>query len=233
MTTLSIDGYLHLLSARLRGPRRLTRDVLAEVRDGLADAADAYVGAGLSPAAAQRRAVAEFGEVDELAAQFQQTLGVAQGRRTARLLAIAMPLGVVVSGLGWRYLHPDTAVGALPEPPSDYVTAVTLVDLFGYGTGVVFGLLWLVLGPVARWVALPRWLPRVVAGSALLFVAASMLAGIGLTVVSARRSPESMLSWAMLLSAVVWTTVLTAAARATRSVLLAAAHPRRPRDAGL
>jgi hypothetical protein len=173
--------------------------------------------------------VAEFGEVDELAEQFQRTIGVVQGRSTAALLAVTMPLGVVLSGLSWRYLHPDSAVGAMSGPPADYAIAATAVDLFGYGTGVVFGALWLLIGPAARWIALPRWLPRVVAGCALLFVGASLLAGIGLTVVSLRWSPESALSWSMLVSGVVWTSVLTACVRATRSVLLAAAHPRRQR----
>jgi hypothetical protein len=221
VTTVTIDGYVDTLAARLRGSRRLTDDVVTEVRDGLQDAARAYTDGGLPPAAAERRAVTEFGSVEELAAQFQRTVAVAQGRSTARLLALGMPLAVLVSGWGWRYLHPDSAVGAMSNPPGDYHAAVSLVDLFGYGTGAVFAVLWLLIGPMARWVVLPSWLPRATAGCALLFVGASTLAGLALTVVSLRWSPQSALSWSMLLSAVVWGTVLCASMRATRSLLFA------------
>jgi hypothetical protein len=60
-----IDGYLAELDRVLYGPRRVKADLLAEVRGGLIDAAEAHERAGLDPEAAERMAVANFGGADQ------------------------------------------------------------------------------------------------------------------------------------------------------------------------
>ena len=44
------DGYLAELTAQLPGPARARAGIMAELRSGLLDAADAYRSAGLPPA---------------------------------------------------------------------------------------------------------------------------------------------------------------------------------------
>jgi hypothetical protein len=98
---VTIDRYLAGLAAELRGPRRLKADLLAEARDSLCDAADAYQQKGLGAAAAARRAVAEFGGVAEIAPAYQAELAVAQGRRTARLIAAGLVGVYAGTSLAW------------------------------------------------------------------------------------------------------------------------------------
>ncbi|WP_243274605.1 permease prefix domain 1-containing protein, partial [Streptomyces albus] len=68
----------------LVGPAADRERMVAEFRDGLADATDAYVLEGLPRAEAARRAVREAGTVAQLAPHFQRELTVAQARHTAR-----------------------------------------------------------------------------------------------------------------------------------------------------
>ncbi|MGL4175937.1 MAG: permease prefix domain 1-containing protein, partial [Dermatophilaceae bacterium] len=83
-------AYLARLDAALVGPRRVRRSLLAEAEGHLEDATDALTEAGLSPDAAARRAVTEFGDVGVVAPAFQETLTVASSRRTAWLLLLAL-----------------------------------------------------------------------------------------------------------------------------------------------
>jgi hypothetical protein len=96
-----IDGFIAGLSEHLRGPRRIRTDLVAEARHSLLDAAEAYQDAGLAPAEARRRAVAEFGSYPEVVPDYQAELAVAQGRRTVLLIAVALPLLVLAAPLMW------------------------------------------------------------------------------------------------------------------------------------
>jgi hypothetical protein len=99
-----IDAYIAELAAELRGSRRAKADLLAEARDGLTDVADAYYLHGMDRAAAERRAVEEFGTVAELAPLYQRELGLAQGRRTALLVAFVLVMQPVLWNYGWDLL---------------------------------------------------------------------------------------------------------------------------------
>ena len=91
-----IGSYLAAVAARLTGPATARRDILDELGAGVADAADAYRGAGLNPAQAARAAIDEFGPPDRVAAGFRTELAAAQARRTAvSLLAIGPLTGAV------------------------------------------------------------------------------------------------------------------------------------------
>jgi hypothetical protein len=84
----AVDAYLLELGRHLRGPRPTRRDLLAEARGGLVDATEAYERRGLSTADAERRALAEFGEVADVAPGYQAELAVAQSRRTALTILV-------------------------------------------------------------------------------------------------------------------------------------------------
>lgn len=104
-----VEAHVRALGDRLRGPARLRRSLLEEVRSGLLDAADAELRTrpGTDPAAAQLRAISAFGAPAELAPAFQAQLLAAQARRSAVLLAVTFP-GLLVAwdllwaaGIGW------------------------------------------------------------------------------------------------------------------------------------
>lgn len=69
-----IDDHVSRLRRALRGPRRLKRDLLAEARDGLLDAALTGERRGLGRTEAERAAVREFGTVEEVVGSFQEVL---------------------------------------------------------------------------------------------------------------------------------------------------------------
>lgn len=90
-----VDGTIAELDRALRGPVRVKRGLLDETRAGLVDAVHAYRAAGVDRTEAARRAVADFGDVPEVAPAFQAELDVARLRRTAVAALVALPL------LGW------------------------------------------------------------------------------------------------------------------------------------
>lgn len=94
-----IDEYLVDLDRRLHGCGRFKADLLAEARDGLRDAADAYRAGGWSDEDAERRAVAEFGPAPVVAREYQAELGMLSGVRTLWKLV----LGVPAMQIAWDY----------------------------------------------------------------------------------------------------------------------------------
>ncbi|MGW5055063.1 permease prefix domain 1-containing protein [Actinokineospora sp. NPDC004072] len=85
-----ITDYIAALATRLRGPAAAKADLLAEARDGLDDAADAYAAAGHPDP--RGRAVAEFGDLAHLARAYQAELGVAEGARALKSVLVAVPV---------------------------------------------------------------------------------------------------------------------------------------------
>jgi hypothetical protein len=175
-----IDEYLAGLSRRLTGPRRVKADLLAEARDGLVDAAEAYADAGLPPQAATSQALADFGGYHQLVADYQAELAAAQGRRTALLVTVVMPSMMLMSRLMWTG-SPWTASG--PPPAARYLLVVSafgvlqvtaaimaLLTLLGYGWGSRFL-------PAER-VPAAVLLTRLMGVGVLFFVAVEIVTGI-------------------------------------------------------
>jgi hypothetical protein len=105
-----VETYLTGLGRALRGPRRRKADLMAEARDSLVDATEAYEADGLSPVEAAERAVADFGDLDEVVPGYRSELGIAQGRRTAVLLLLVMMAQPIIwqEGLWAWNQHPDS-----------------------------------------------------------------------------------------------------------------------------
>jgi hypothetical protein len=78
------------LNRALSGPRRRRADLMAEARDSLEDATEAYEAGGLHRDEAERSAVDDFGDLAEVVAGYRSELGIAQSRRTAVLLFVVM-----------------------------------------------------------------------------------------------------------------------------------------------
>ncbi|WP_262403252.1 permease prefix domain 1-containing protein [Actinomadura sp. CNU-125] len=143
---MTIDEHVAALSDVLHGPARTKDRMLTEVREGLTDAADALADAGLPADAAARRAVRDFGSVDDVAPSFQDELTVAQARRTA----VTAALGAPVLLLCWQFAGADTGVLSHTARLVGAVAAVAALLCAGC------------LAATGAWAA-PRALPRTVA----------------------------------------------------------------------
>lgn len=174
----AIDSYVRELDRRLHGPRRRKADLLGEVRHGLLDAAEAMRGdtPGVTPAEAERRAVAEFGSVRRLAPEFQAELAVTQAWRTAWVFAVALPLVLAVTTLMWRSGNTGAA------PSAGYRDLARANDVFLVAVTVGFAVALLALQWLARRAASPVALVRVVGVGAVVTVLTMMSAGLVLTV---------------------------------------------------
>jgi hypothetical protein len=156
--------HLSRLAAALVGPRRVRRSLLGEAADHLVDATDALVAGGLAPAEAARRAVADFGSVEEVAPGYQEILAVASARRTAWLLLLALSYQPFVWDSGPRL----GAVSGSPPPGSTlYPLLDTAIEVGG--AVVLLGAVLAVLtsGIGQRWLPAGRRTARLTAGFAV------------------------------------------------------------------
>ncbi|GAA2598889.1 hypothetical protein GCM10010399_31870 [Dactylosporangium fulvum] len=126
-----IDAYVASLRGALRGPRGAKADLVREARDSLFDAAEHYEQDGFDRAEAERLAVDEFGDVHELAPDYQRELALAQARRTALLVALAVAAQTIVSEIAWR-----TAATTWSWQPDRFYTI--LANTVDYASYVVF-----------------------------------------------------------------------------------------------
>ncbi len=157
-----IEAYVTELDGALRGPRGLKADMVAEARDGLLDASEAYERTGLDADGAQQQAIADFGPVDSIAPDYQVELGLSQGRRTALLICVSLTAQPLI----WRVLlpllgHPDSVGGPAYNVVNHLVEGIGALSI---ASGL---LLVLALGPGTRRLRAPDRLIRVVGVFAL------------------------------------------------------------------
>jgi hypothetical protein len=167
-----IDAYVSALRGALRGPRAAKDDLLTEARDGLIDAAERYEADGLDRAEAERAAVAEFGPVGALTPEYQRELALAQGRRTAILVGLAVAAQGTVSEIAWRHAAP----GWNWTPGRAYLVVAELVDYAGYAVVIGALLAALACGIGSRYVDVGRSFVRAT-GIAALGVVGFFVAG--------------------------------------------------------
>ncbi|WP_309117129.1 permease prefix domain 1-containing protein [Saccharothrix sp.] len=179
-----IDEYVTALDRRLRGPGPLKRDLLAEARDSLDDAASALADAGLDPASAQRRAVADFGPLPVIARDYQSLLALAHSARTLRTVLVVVPLVHVLWELNRRFWMGAWPDGDVPLP-GWYLVVARLNDWVAW---VVAGLVLVALvgGRVlARRGVGTTTLARLAGGVAVAAVAAPLLGSLSIITATA------------------------------------------------
>jgi hypothetical protein len=137
-TSTPVDVYLTALSKELWGPRRRKADLLAEARDHLTDATEAFEADGLDKHDAEQHAVADFGTIEEVAPGYREELAVSQSRRTAVLLFAALIIQPIVWQEGaWSWNSgPDTA-GPLNDLLQELVRGIGTVAIAGAVLAVV------------------------------------------------------------------------------------------------
>ncbi|MFC4060179.1 permease prefix domain 1-containing protein [Planomonospora corallina] len=156
-----IDDYVAGLGRALRGPRGPRLDLVTEARDSLLDAAEALEGGGLERAEAERRAVEEFGALDEIVPGYQEELTACAGRRLAVLLFLAVPFTAVMWTLMWR-LFPAAPVSA-PDWPGWFAPVARAVDLLQIAIGALGALALFALGRGRRRIRRPHLVARALA----------------------------------------------------------------------
>jgi hypothetical protein len=147
------------LERALRGPARVRRSMIREVRDGLHDAVAAYRDRGLDHNTAAEQAVRDFGPIGEIAPQLQEELVARQGRWTALLVMVTFPGLVLAWDAVWRW-GPDTG----HDPVTSLTVALARVeDVAAIVIGIV-GVVLLVAG--SHRAAPQRLVTRLAAGIA-------------------------------------------------------------------
>jgi hypothetical protein len=188
-----VERYLAEVTARLPGPPRAHSDIVAELRSGLLDAADAHYRAGLPPAEAVQAAVNEFGDPAEVADGFKAEIAAGLARRAAVAVLVTGPL----VGLLWIV----TAVASHLTPHLRWAdfspglqAGVPLVVIAAGVTacGALFGIAF--TGRLTRWLpARPRLAPAAAAVAGFGAVGADALGlallGVELATAAGRLSP--------------------------------------------
>ena len=211
-----IDSYVAELAAALGGPRRIRADLVTEARDSLVDATERWQRAGLETSAAKRRAVDEFGPLDEIAAGYRTELGLARAKRTVLLFAaVLMPQPVIWAEGRWPW-------NSAPTPADRPVVTFLQTAIEWTGMGLVVGTL-LVLaacGVGLRWPAVRRRAAVVAAGFALVASSSILVSGLVLSAGSATDLPgmAASVGWALVLVLAPMAMVTVAAARCLREL---------------
>jgi hypothetical protein len=183
--TSPIDDYVAGLRRLLHGPVRARRDLLAEARDGLLDAAEAYEAEGRTRAEAERLAIEDFGHPAEIAPGYQEELAVAQGRRTAALIFVSVSLTALMWSLVWKvFPEPPTAAVVRPEW---YTPLSRIVDYNQLATGVVAGIALLALGRGLRVLRRPRMVTRAL--GVLVWIQMPAMAAMSVALVRGAHGP--------------------------------------------
>jgi hypothetical protein len=136
----TVDDYLTSLSRALPGPRRRKADLLAEARDHLVDATAAFEADGLDRASAEREAVADFGEIDEVAPGYRAELAVSQSRRTAMLLFLVLIVQPIVWTEGvWSWNQDPAGDSAVNDFLQTLVRGIGMAAIAGAVLAVIGG----------------------------------------------------------------------------------------------
>jgi len=136
--------------------------MIAEVRDSLIDAADALEESGIPRRRAERMAVGAFGPVTEIAPAYQEELAAGQGRRTAALLFLTVPLITLVWYVIWKVFPEDVGTVTTADKPWWFIPVARTMDIMQMTTGAVGGVALIVLHRMGRRPA-GRRRPRTVA----------------------------------------------------------------------
>ena len=149
----ALAAYLSNLAAQLHGPRRRREAILSELRDGLEQATEDRIAAGLPPDRAAAAAISQFGSPCAVADAFAGELATAYARRTIACFVATGPL----VGIWWLLLlHPSPWRTGLIA----FVTAIPVIPLIIAAIATAGG----TLATTGR---LMRWLPETGPGGAL------------------------------------------------------------------
>ena len=205
------EAYVAALDDALVGPARVRRGLVQEAKDHLEDAADALRRAGHDRSDSERRAVADFGALDEIVPAFQITLAVAAARRTALMLFVVLGLQPFL----W-----DGPLGPHDHQPApDGLLFAILDDLVEYGGGLMILSAFALLVATTignRWYPAGRGVARLTSITAIASAACIKVIGLSMVLLSGADDP---LSW-LLLAAFIVIPLSFTASQARRTLAL-------------
>jgi hypothetical protein len=171
-----LERYLGAVAARLPGPARTRAGIIAELRSGLLDAADAHAATGLAAAHAARAAVREFGDPGQVATGFRTEIAAGQARRVAIALLVTGPL----VGALWLTAAVASHLGSNLSLRSGLglVALAAVVTAIGAGLGIA------ATGRLTRW--RPAAARQAPAAAAVAGFGAVVADAIGLTLLAAQ-----------------------------------------------
>jgi len=164
----AVERYLAEVTARLPGPARARAGIVAELRSGLMDAADAYRSAGVPPARAAGTAIREFGAPAQIADAFRAEIAASQARRVAVILLATGPL----VGLLWVAAAAASHLGIRLSQPWHWTGLSPVLHLVAVAIGVTACAALVGIATTGR---LTRWLPAWPRGAPM----AAAVAGFG------------------------------------------------------
>ncbi|MDV5149628.1 permease prefix domain 1-containing protein [Streptomyces sp. SBC-4] len=205
-----LEAYVTELTAALHGPARAKARLVEEIRDGLADTADAHAEQGSPYQDAIRAAVREFGTVEELVPSCQRELTLAQARHTARAVALTAPFLIAC----W-YLAGTSA----PDQAGAQLLAAHLAGVAIVATLLSAAAL-AVTGTLARRLPTPPRLPLFVAWTGTTAGVAMAVTTLALAIASALATNWPLLAFAGALAAASHAVVATTARACRRCARL-------------
>jgi hypothetical protein len=141
-----IDDWLGEIGSRLPGPAGPRAEILAELRDGVLEAAEANRRRGGEPEEAMELALRQFGDAPALAACFWPEMAAARARQVVLVLFATGPIVAALWVSALRSRGPRSAEG-LFDSGSAHVAAVLLIAM-----AISCGIWTLVAtGPATRW----------------------------------------------------------------------------------
>jgi hypothetical protein len=171
------EAYVTALDRELVGPGRVRRGLVQEARDHLDDATAAYRRAGRDRTDAERLAVDDFGDLDEIVPAFQTTLAVAASRRTAWMLFAVLSIQPLLwdGPLGPNQPDPEGLFYAILDNGVEYagglmiLTSIALLVATGIGN---------------RWFAAGRGIARFTSITTIVAAVSIKATGIGMVLLS-------------------------------------------------
>jgi hypothetical protein len=132
-TSDPIETLLQAIGARLPGPARSRAEILAELRDGLLEVAEANQRRGVGQGEAVRLAVRQFGDARTLAAAFWPEMAAARARRVVLALFASGPIVAALWVFAARSRGLGSESGVFDSSLSHVAAALLLAATIGCG----------------------------------------------------------------------------------------------------
>lgn len=225
----AIDDYVESLDRRLVGPRRVKRDMIAEARDSLTDAAEAYRVAGLDEAVAERRAVDDFGPIQRIAPGYQRELAAGSARRLAMAVTMLPVFAMLVSDRMWQ----NSPWDGIARPSGSYALLAKSLDMTAYVWAIGAVLAFVALHWQARRGTDPRRLVRTLGMGTIAVLGVVQVLGTTIYVSTVVTFPVA-LTWPPMIAgglvlAAIFAGIGWAAVRCLRATAIAPARAAAPR----
>jgi hypothetical protein len=128
-----IDNWLGEIGSRLPGPAGPRAEILAELRDGLLEAAEANRREGRGRGEALELALRQFGDLPALAASFWPEMAAARARQVVLVLFATGPIVAALWVSALRSRGPGSAEGLFDSGPAHVAAALLIAMAIGCG----------------------------------------------------------------------------------------------------